>query len=207
MFSRVFVRAASNAAKAGVKPPVKLFGVEGTYASALFTAASKETSVESASSSLIKLSSLIKEDAKLKHIMENPALSTKDRAVVVDSLVKSSANLDKPVVNLLKVLAENNKLGLFDKISSQFSILNDAHNGLIRGSVTTAQPLDSKNFKRLEKALQQSSLVGQQKTLKLDNVVKPDIKGGLIVEVGDQTIDLSVSSKIQKLNKVLEETI
>lgn len=206
MFSRVFVRAASGAAKS-VKPPVKLFGVEGTYASALYSAAAKESSIEAANSSLGKIGSLISKDGKMKHILGNPALSNADRGAVVDTLVKAEPGLDKSVVNMLKVLAENNKLSLLEKISQEFSVLNDAHNGLVRGSVTSAQPLDSKSFKRLEKALQQSSLVGAQKTLKLENVVKPDIKGGLIVEVEGQTIDTSISSKIQKLNKALEETI
>lgn len=37
--------------------------------------------------------------------------------------------------------------------------------------------------------------------------VNPDIKGGLVVEIGDRTIDLSVSSKIAKMNKLLTDTL
>ena len=37
--------------------------------------------------------------------------------------------------------------------------------------------------------------------------VVPDIRGGLIVEVGDRTIDLSVSAKIAKMNKLLTEQL
>lgn len=37
--------------------------------------------------------------------------------------------------------------------------------------------------------------------------VNPDIVGGLIVEIGDRTIDLSVSSKINKLNKALTDAL
>lgn len=37
--------------------------------------------------------------------------------------------------------------------------------------------------------------------------VDPDIVGGVIVEVGDRAIDLSVSSRIAKLNKLLTDTI
>jgi F-type H+-transporting ATPase subunit O len=37
--------------------------------------------------------------------------------------------------------------------------------------------------------------------------VNPDIVGGLVVEIGDRTIDLSVSSKIAKLNKALTDTL
>ncbi len=37
--------------------------------------------------------------------------------------------------------------------------------------------------------------------------VNPDIVGGLIVEVGDRTVDLSVSSKLAKMNKLLTDTL
>jgi F-type H+-transporting ATPase subunit O len=37
--------------------------------------------------------------------------------------------------------------------------------------------------------------------------VNPDILGGLVVEIGDRTIDLSVSSRIAKMNKLLTDTL
>lgn len=37
--------------------------------------------------------------------------------------------------------------------------------------------------------------------------INPDIVGGLIVEIGDRTIDLSVSAKIAKMNKLLTDTL
>lgn len=37
--------------------------------------------------------------------------------------------------------------------------------------------------------------------------VNPDIRGGLVVEIGDRTIDLSVSSKIAKMNKLLSDSL
>lgn len=37
--------------------------------------------------------------------------------------------------------------------------------------------------------------------------VQADIKGGLIVEIGDRTIDLSVSAKIAKMNKLLTDAL
>ncbi|SCU86998.1 LAMI_0D04346g1_1 [Lachancea mirantina] len=206
MFSRVFVRSLASAAK-GVKPPVQLFGLDGTYATALFTAASKSSSIEGASKSLNDLAQLISKDNKLQTILSNPALSSIDRGVVVDTLAKSQKDLDTSVSNLLKVLGENNRLDLLSDVTSQFAKLTDAYKGLIQATVTTAQPLDSKLLKRVEKALSQSNLVGQGKTLKLENTVNPDIQGGLIVEIADRTIDLSIASKIQKLNQVLNESI
>jgi F-type H+-transporting ATPase subunit O len=37
--------------------------------------------------------------------------------------------------------------------------------------------------------------------------ISPHILGGLIVEIGDRTIDYSVSSKITKLNKMLTDVV
>ncbi|CEP63752.1 F1F0 ATP synthase subunit 5 LALA0_S09e01706g [Lachancea lanzarotensis] len=207
MFNKtVFFRTLATTAKS-VKPPIQLFGLDGTYATALFTAAAKTTSVESASKSLNQLGQTVAKDPKLSSILHNPALSAQDRAVVVETLSKSQSDLDASVANLLKVLGENNRLGLFNDVNAQFSKLTDAYNGLVQATVTTAQPLDSKLFKRVEKALSGSSLVGQGKTLKLENVVDPEIQGGLVVELADRTVDLSISSKIQKLNQLLKEAI
>ncbi|SJM87873.1 probable ATP synthase subunit 5, mitochondrial [Zygosaccharomyces bailii] len=204
MFGRIFTRSLATASK-GVKPPVQLFGLDGTYATALFTAASKNTSIQSASSSLSGLSKLIESDPKLKEIVTNPSLPSQDRTVIVDTLC--TEKLDGTVANLLKVLAENNRLDILPKISTQFTVLTDAYNGLVKATVISAQPLDSKSFKRIEKAVAQSCLVGSSKTLKLVNDVRPEIQGGLIVELGDKTVDLSVAAKLQKLNKALEEYI
>ncbi|KAJ8129968.1 hypothetical protein O1611_g3662 [Lasiodiplodia mahajangana] len=73
--------------------------------------------------------------------------------------------------------------------------------------VTSAQPLDNKTLSRLETAVSKSQYVGQGKKLKVTNTVNPEILGGLVVEIGDRTIDLSVSSKIAKMNKLLTDTL
>lgn len=93
----------------------------------------------------------------------------------------------------------------------------------------TCQQLDNKTLNRLETAVSKSSYVGQGKKLKVTNQVRstfpvhfspsasavlilvsqvnPDIIGGLVVEIGDRTIDLSVSSKVARMNKLLQDTL
>lgn len=206
MASRQFVRSLASASAAAVKPPVQLFGLDGTYATALFTAAAKDSSVEKTYSSVEKLNAAIKEDAKLNTILSNPSLSFDARQQVISTVV-SSLRLDPIVENLLKVLAENNRLDLFSAIAKQFSVLNSAYNGVVEATITSAKPLDSRTLNRLQKAIQGSKFVGSGKSLKITNEVDPQILGGLIVEVSGNSVDLSVSSKVTKLNKVLTESI
>jgi len=206
MASRIFSRTLATAA-ASVKPPVQLFGLDGTYATALYTAAAKSTSIESAAKSLDSIKAQITKDANVGEFLSNPALSSGDRATVVDALAQSNPSIDASVSNLLKVLGENNRLYLLESIFSQFKILTDAHNGVVEAVVTSSTKLDSKILKKIEASVAKSKFVGSGKTLRLKNDVNPDILGGLIVEVGDRTVDLSIASKITKLNQALKESV
>ncbi|GME88718.1 hypothetical protein B5S28_g1650 [[Candida] boidinii] len=206
MASRQFIRSLATASSKAVQPPVKLYGLDGTYATALFTAAAKDSSVDKAFTSVSTLASALAQDAKLVGIFSNPALSKTDRQSVVDTL-SSTYKLEPVVSNLLSVLSENNRLSLFESIAKQFSTLNDAYKGVIEATVVSAKPLDSKTLNRLSKAISGSKFVGAGKTLKIKNDVNPDILGGLIVEVADRTVDLSVASKVNKLNNTLTESI
>lgn len=205
MSSRLFIRNLATATKS-VKPPVQLFGVDGTYASALYSAAATDSSVEKAFQSLGKLREVVNSDKDLATFLTNPASTKADRNAVISAL-SSSLKLDKSVGNFLNVLAENNRLSEFESIYKQFSILNDAYQGIVEARVTSAKPLDSKILKRLQAAISKSSFVGEGKTLNITNEVAPDILGGLVVEVGDKTVDLSVSGKVAKLNQALGESI
>ncbi|CAK7913380.1 ATP synthase subunit 5, mitochondrial [[Candida] anglica] len=205
MSSRLFLRSLATASKT-VRPPIQLFGVDGTYASALYTAASKDSSVDKAFQSLTKVREVVNSDKQLAEFLTNPASSRDDREAVIGTLA-SSLKLDKSVGNFLSVLAENNRLSEFEAIYAQFSTLNDAFRGIVEAKVTSAKPLDSKIIKRLQAAISKSSFVGEGKTLNVSNEVNPDLLGGLIVEVGDRTVDLSVSGKIAKLNQALNESL
>lgn len=87
------------------------------------------------------------------------------------------------------------------------------------------QPLDNRVLKQLEATVSKSSYIGQGQKLKVVprvrlyvtfcllakviNIlqVNPDIRGGLIVEIGDRTIDLSVSAKMARMNKLLKDQL
>lgn len=205
MMSRMFVRSMASATKA-VKPPVQLFGVDGTYATALYRASVEDSSVEKSYQALTKLNDLIEQDAKVNQFLNNPALSSDDRKIVIDTIA-SSLKLDKTVTNFLTVLSDNNRLSEFKSIYSKFGQLNDAEQGIVEATITSAKPLDSKILRRLQTAITKSSFVGDGKTLKVANEVNPEILGGLVVEVGDKTVDLSISLKVAKLNATLSEAL
>ncbi|KAF2762172.1 ATP synthase subunit 5 [Pseudovirgaria hyperparasitica] len=207
--SRVVSRSYAAAASAqNSKPPVQLFGVDGTYASAAYTAAVKTSALDSTAKALENLSNVFKKDAKLAQILAAPTLTVSDKKQIIAELQKHVGQDKENVVkNLLNTLAENNRLGVLEGVCDKFGSLMGAARGEIEMTITSAAPLDTKQVRQLETAVSKSQYVGQGQKLKVVPKVDPEIRGGLIVEIGDRTIDLSVSSKMAKMNKLLKDQL
>ncbi|KAF1821112.1 OSCP-domain-containing protein [Dissoconium aciculare CBS 342.82] len=206
--SAVSVRSFADV-KANTKPPVQLFGVDGTYASALYTAAAKTSSLDSVSKAMEALAQTFKSDKKLQAILSAPTLSVEDKKQIVAEIQKSTGVQDKSntVQNFLATLAENNRLSVLEGVTTKFAELISASRGEVELIITSAAPLEAKVIKQLENAVGKSQYVGQGKKLKVVSKVNPEIRGGLVVEIGDRTIDLSVSSKLAKMNKLLSDAL
>ncbi|KAI7454212.1 OSCP-domain-containing protein [Hortaea werneckii] len=200
---------AAPAQAANTKPPVPLYGLDGTYASALYTASAKQESLNDVSKGLENLYNTFKTDKQLQAIMSAPTLSASDKSQVVQELQKTMAVQDKDntIKNFLQTLAENNRLSVLEGVCEKFSTLISAARGEVEMTITSAAPLDNKMVKQLETAVSKSQYVGQGQKLKVVPKVDPEIRGGLIVEIGDRTIDLSVSAKMARMNKLLTETL
>jgi len=202
------VRGYAAAAAQDTRPPVALYGIDGTYASALYTAAAKSSSLDPVSKALQSLGEVFKKDPKLSTILQAPTLTADDKSQIIAELQKHTGGADKAntVKNFLETLAENNRLGILPGVVDKFETLIGASKGEVEMTVTSAQELDKKTIQRLEAAVGKSEF-SQGKKLKVTQKVNQDIVGGLIVEVGDRTIDLSVSAKIAKMNKLLTDSL
>ncbi|KAH7937787.1 hypothetical protein HPB49_016098 [Dermacentor silvarum] len=66
----------TGAVNAGlVKPPLAVFGIEGRYANALYSAASKEKKLDAVEKELVKFKGLMEQDTKLAQFLENPLVN------------------------------------------------------------------------------------------------------------------------------------
>ncbi|XP_006781587.1 ATP synthase subunit O, mitochondrial [Neolamprologus brichardi] len=185
-----------------VKPPIQVYGVEGRYATALFSAASKQNKLDQVEQELGKVSALIK-DPKMNSVVMNPHVKRSlKQKTFNDALAK--AKVSPITVNLINVLADNGRLTLTGDVINAFSKMMSAHRGEVICSVTTAQPLDEANLSELKVALK--GFLQKGETIKLETKSDPSILGGMIVSIGDKYVDMSTKTKIQKLTKLIRET-
>ncbi|XP_029021255.1 ATP synthase subunit O, mitochondrial [Betta splendens] len=185
-----------------VKPPIQVYGVEGRYATALFSAASKQNKLDQVEQELAKLSTLIK-DPKISGVVMNPHVKRSiKQKTFTDALAK--AKVSPITINLINVLADNGRLTLTGEVIAAFGKMMSAHRGEVICSVTTAQPLDEANLADLKAALK--GFLQKGETIKLNTQSDPSILGGMIVSIGDKYVDMSTKTKIQKLTKLIRET-
>ncbi|XP_021065503.1 ATP synthase subunit O, mitochondrial [Mus pahari] len=186
-----------------VRPPVQVYGIEGRYATALYSAASKEKKLDQVEKELLRMGQLLK-DPKVSLAVLNPYIK---RTIKVKSLndITQKEKFSPLTANLMNLLAENGRLGNTQGIISAFSTIMSVHRGEVPCTVTTASPLDDAVLSELKTVLK--SFLSQNQILKLEVKIDPSIMGGMIVRIGEKYVDMSAKSKIQKLSKAMRELL
>ncbi|NXE99305.1 ATPO synthase, partial [Menura novaehollandiae] len=185
-----------------VKPPIQVYGLEGRYATALYSAASKQKKLEQVEKELSRVWSLLK-DPKLSSVVMNPhTKSSVKQKAVNDALARE--RMSPITVNLMNLLAENGRLRYTPGIVSAFGKIMSA-SSFSFASVSLFQPLDEANLTELKSVL--NGFLAKGEVLKLETKTDPSILGGMIVNIGEKYVDMSTRSKIQKLTKIMKETV
>ena len=105
-----------------------------------YTAAVKNSTVDSTARAINALNDVYHKDAKLATIMQAPTLSVEDKSAIVAELQKHTGGADKgdTVKNFLDTLAFYNRLGLLKGICEKFGALMSASKGEVELTITSA---------------------------------------------------------------------
>lgn len=146
-------RAMSTGPSAGfIRAPIQIFGLEGRYAHALYSAATKLKQLDAVEKELVQVQAAIKKNPHLRDVITSPIVS---RATLSTSLREFSkqANVSSATSNLLVLLADNGRLKKIDNVINAFKTIMAAHRGEVVCEVTSARPLEAAQRKQLEEVL------------------------------------------------------
>ncbi|CEM28148.1 unnamed protein product [Vitrella brassicaformis CCMP3155] len=174
--------------------------LEGRYANALFQAASRKKILDKVFGDLEQIRDSIAESKEFKLFVETPGIPTDIKGTVFGSIAQKYQFQDV-TVNFLKVLMENRRVGMLQKVIDVFEDFFRAHKGEVKCKVTSAKPLSAAESKEIEAALKKRA--GKDAKLIMEWNTSPAIMGGLVVKLGDQVLDFSVQSKIERLQSQL----
>merc|ERR1711963_917653 len=105
-----------------VQAPIQLFGLEGRYAHALYSAASKEKKLDAVEKELKAFQGVIAKDANLREFMANPSIQKVEKKDVLEKLCgqqKASAvtsNFLGPWLRTTDFPRMNSIIGAFEKL-------------------------------------------------------------------------------------------
>uniref|UniRef100_A0A915ME81 Oligomycin sensitivity conferral protein n=3 Tax=Meloidogyne incognita group TaxID=654580 RepID=A0A915ME81_MELJA len=202
LFKRSFAISAS--ALQVIRPPVQVSGIEGKYASALYSSGMKEKSLDKIEKDLSQLKVLYDTNNDFKLFVENPILNKQKKADAIQAVLKNQG-MSKTVQNFFVLLTESGRLVKLSSIINSFETIMRAHRNELQVEVTSAEPLNKKQEQSLRSALASFANAGQE--LNISFGVKPSLIGGMVVTIDDKYVDLSMASKIKKMEALLEKSI
>ena len=176
-------------------------GVSGRYATALFSIAVEDKTLDTLEKDLNKLRQIFVEaSGSLQSLIVSPLHRRTEQEKAI-GLVADKIKLSINTANLLALMARKRRLNLIPKVISDLAYLLEEQRGEMRVEVVSATALTKKQQGNLESMLEK--LVG--KKIKLGVQVNKAVIGGLIVKLGSRMIDSTVRSKLLKLQNIMKE--
>lgn len=194
-----------------VEPPLKLYSLPGKYATALYTTATKEGTLKKVDDDLKNLDTILKDSEVFRQFLKNPLVDKTEKVKVINE-ISSQNKYTQTTKRFLDLVADNGRLSQTTKILESFDRLLSAHYGEVTVTVTSAQELAPDEEKHLEESIEMlmkkdKSAAGKKRKLSITKKVDKALLGGLVVEIGDKMIDLSIQSEIADLEKYLKQAI
>jgi F-type H+-transporting ATPase subunit delta len=125
--------------------------------------------------------------------IENPTLSRKEIVEILVNLFEESVS--DTAKKLIEILAENKRLNLLEPIYSIYQDLLEKHKEQKSIEVFVAVEPGDEAKESIEQKLK--STYGKDANIYFSK--DPTMMGGLSIKIGDETLDLSIKGKINKL--------
>ncbi len=166
------------------------------YARAVFEMANEASDLAKWSETLSFMSAIAGNE-DVQALLANPKMAKQAGA---DAFIKiCDKNLDDKAENLVRMLAENDRLSLLPEMSVIYETLKDEAEGSLEALVTTAKKLTQAEEKSIAAALKKR--LGRDVKLKVS--VDDSLLGGAIIRAGDLVMDGSLKGRLNKMTNVM----
>ena len=166
------------------------------YAQAILELA-REKNAYAGWSDMLGLMAAVAADADMTRLLDDPRL-TENR--IAGLLVDVCGDrIDDDGRNLIRVLAENRRVGVIAEIFSTYEKLRQEAEGAVEAELISAYPVTDAQREKISAAL--SRRLDRQ--VELTCTVDRDLLGGAIIRAGDLVIDGSVQGKLKRLSTEL----
>jgi F-type H+-transporting ATPase subunit delta len=175
------------------------------YAQAVFELAQAGGQLE-AWSTFLKLAALMITEPAVNRLLFAPGVDLQRLATTLADICREQLGSSPPLAgerspgaNFLRVLADNQRLGVLPDISARFEVLKARAENVLDVTLASATAITDEQQARIEESLK--TRFGRQ--IRLTVELDPNLIGGARLQVGDRVIDGSVRTGLDKLATAL----
>lgn len=171
------------------------------YAKALFAVGKEDGQLDKYCETLGALSKLVTGHPEIKDALINPLYPLEIREKVMGHLIKA-LSASQIMANFLNLLLHKRRAVLIPDIAKTLEDMEDAHQNVCRGTVTTATPIDEGLMDKIQQMLERVT----SKRVIVEKKVDPWIIGGLVAKVGDLVVDGSIRTQLMGLKDSIKRS-
>lgn len=169
------------------------------YAKALFEIATETSSLDLVDKDLRELTKIVEENIEVKRAMLHPHISLNNKKAVMDKLMGES--FDEITRKFFHLLVDRKRESFLPFIQQEFSRLADEARQVVEAKVSSAVELNTSQLDGLKKSIGQVV----KKDVRLISDVRPELIGGVRIQIGDSLMDGTIVHALEKMRGELRK--
>ena len=163
-----------------------------TYAEALFSLGLEENKLSKLQDEIKALSEIIDDNEDFLLLLDSRFLDRNERKEMSDKILK---DFDNDIVNLIKVIIDNNRIEYIKDILQAFNSLCNEYKGVKEGLIYSAFPLNKETINKIKKKISQI----EKMDVELISRIDPSLIGGVKVVINSHVYDGSIKNQLEKM--------
>ena len=113
----------------------------------------------------------------------------------------SNSEIDDVIVKFVAYMKKTGDMKKSQDVVNQFGEIYNKKNNIIEAAVVSARELTDDEQKKIQSFIKEKY---KADNVVMNNTINQDIKGGIIIKVGDEVLDGSVAGRLNKLKLSLK---
>ena len=165
------------------------------YAKSLLSLSIDQKSLEEVNKDMKFVADTCKSSSELILLLKSPIVKTDKKLAILNAIF--SNKIGKLVSSFIEIITKKKREAIILDIARAFNEQYNTHKNITSAKVSTAIALD-KELKSKIMAIVKTASKGD---VEIEEEVNKDLIGGFVIKIGDQQVDSSINSKLQKLKR------
>ena len=170
------------------------------YALALYEVAEKKGKVDEYIKDLKEICEIIKSNKDFYEVIKHPQISTKKKKKTFINIFKG--HIDEELLSFLLILIEKERIMYLKEKVDQLEKIDLERKNTFKGIVKTTVQLTEEEYNTLKTKLEKK----YNKHIILEQIIDPEILGGIYLRINNDVIDDTVKSKLDELRNLMLRT-